>query len=73
MAKTGTATTSVSELRSLPAVELTQQIAQRRTELAGLRRKARQGALEQPHRIRLLRREIARLLTLVREAERPTI
>lgn len=59
--QTGTAS---DELRSLPDAELRQRLADRRAELAVLRVKARQSALEQPHRIRLLKREIAYMLTI---------
>ena len=64
MAQPGESTGTFNELRSLPEAELRQQIAQRRAELATLRVKARQGTLEQPHRVRQLRRNIARMLTI---------
>ncbi|MBI3087563.1 MAG: 50S ribosomal protein L29 [Candidatus Omnitrophica bacterium] len=57
----------VSELRGLPEAELRQRLAQTRQELVTLRLKAKQGALEQPHRIRQMRRDIARMLTTLHE------
>lgn len=54
----------LSELRSLSAPELSQRLTQWRQELRDVRLKAAQGNVEQPHRIRQLRRNIARALTL---------
>ena len=54
----------VNELRSLAAPELSQRLTQWREELRDLRLKAAQGTVEQPHRIRQLRRNIARALTI---------
>lgn len=55
------------ELRAMPANELTQKLTESRAALTLLRLKARQGALEQPHQIRQLRRDIARFLTVLAE------
>lgn len=60
------------ELRALQAPELQQRAAELRRELGNLHLKARQGALEQPHRIRQMKRELARLLTVLGEAQRGT-
>ena len=57
----------VSELRGLPEAELRQRLAQTRQDLVTLRLKAKQGALEQPHRIRQMRRDIARMFTALQE------
>jgi len=57
-----------AELRTTPLGELHNRVAEMRKELAGLRLKARQGAVEQPHRIRLIRRDIARLPTVLAQA-----
>lgn len=57
-------TAILNELRSLPAAELAQRATQWRQELRDLRLKASQGNPEQPHRIRQLRRHIARALTI---------
>lgn len=62
--------THAKEFRATPAAELRQQASQTRRELDALRLKARQGALEQPHRIRQLRRDLARMLTVLNEQER---
>ena len=70
MAEKKTATATVSDLRGLSASELQQRIVQARKDLGGMRLKASQGALEQPHRIRFLRRDIARMLTLIGEQSR---
>ena len=64
MAETTGQKQAVSELRSMPEAELRRRLTERHAELATLRVKARQGALEQPHRIRLLKREIAQMLTI---------
>ena len=47
--------------------ELHQRLAQTRQELFALRLKARQGALEQPHRIQQSKRDIARMMTALRQ------
>ena len=57
----------IGELRAMPEGELQQKLADVRKELRDLRLKARQGQLDQPHRIAFLRRDIARMLTLLRE------
>ncbi len=57
----------IQELRSEAEAELQQRIDQARKELATLRLRGSQGALEQPHQIPLLRRGIARMLTVLRE------
>ncbi len=59
------AMTSMSELQAMPEAELRTRLAEVRKELAALRLRAKQGAVEQPHRIREIRREIARALTLL--------
>lgn len=55
------------DLRPMPEGELRQRVADIRGELVALRLKARSGAVEQPHRIRQMRREVARILTVLRE------
>ncbi len=57
---------SLNELRSLPIPELAQRLTQWRQELRDVRLKASRGNPEQPHRIRQLRRDIARALTIQR-------
>ncbi len=55
------------ELRTVPEPELLQRLRDSRKQLAGLRLQAAQGAIEQPHRIRLVRRELARIQTVLHE------
>ena len=57
--------TSIAELRALGEPELRQRLAQAQQELDTARLKARQGSLEQPHHIRVTRRTIAQLFTLL--------
>ena len=61
--------TRASELRALSDEELAQRLAERRQELFNLRFQAVTGALENTARLRLAKREIARILTVVRERE----
>ena len=58
------------ELRTIPEPELRQKLGEAQKELVTLRVKARQGAVEQPHRIRQVRRDIARLLTVLAQQRR---
>ncbi len=60
----------ISELRGVSDEELTQRIAQARKELGTMRVKAGQGVVEQPHLIPALRRDIAKMLTILNEARR---
>ena len=62
--------THAKEFRALPAAELRQRVAESKKELQTFRIKARQGALEQPHRVRQLRRDVARMLTVLQEGEK---
>ena len=59
------AKTTIAELRGLGEVELRQRLAQAQQDLEKARLKAHQGVLEQPHQIRVTRREIARLFTIL--------
>ena len=63
-------TAILNELRSLPAAELAQRATQWRQELRDRRLKASQGNPEQPHRIRQLRRHIARAMTVRRQQDK---
>ena len=56
-----------SELRVMPEPELRKQLAQTREELTRLSLTAKQGAVEQPHRICQMKRDIARMLTVLTE------
>jgi large subunit ribosomal protein L29 len=55
------------ELRELSDEELEQKLHERRQELFNLRFQAATGALENPARVRLAKREIARILTVRNE------
>ncbi len=61
--------TRASELRSLTDEELAERLAERRQELFNLRFQSVTGALENSARLRLAKREIARILTVVNERD----
>lgn len=57
----------VSELKDLTATELQQRLQDAQKELFNLRVQQSSGQLEKPARIRMLRRDIARLHTVLRQ------
>ena len=57
------------ELRDLTDDELAHRLAERRRELFNLRFQAATGALESTARLKLTKREIARILTVRQERE----
>ena len=57
------------DLRDLTNDELERKLAETRQELFNLRFQAATGALENPARVRLAKREIARILTIRHERE----
>jgi len=61
--------TKPDDLRSLTDEELGSRLAESRRELFNLRFQSTTGALENPARLKLTKREIARLLTIRRERE----
>ena len=61
------ATTKASDLRELSVAELTAKLAEAREEEFRLRFRSATEAIDNPMRFRSVRREIARLLTLLRE------
>jgi large subunit ribosomal protein L29 len=61
--------TRASELRDLTDDELEHRLAERRQELFNLRFQSVTGALENHARLRIAKREIARILTVVNERE----
>ena len=61
--------TTASELRELSDDELEHRLAERRKELFNLRFQSVTGALENSAHLRLAKREIARILTVVNERE----
>lgn len=58
-----------SELRNMTDEELYQKLKDLRTELFNLRFQAITGQLKNPRRIRLVKRDIARVKTIQRERE----
>jgi large subunit ribosomal protein L29 len=61
--------TSAAELRKMNVVEIAQAISDARQEMFNLRLQWSSGQLEDYTRIRQLKKEIARLLTIQREQE----
>jgi large subunit ribosomal protein L29 len=61
--------TRPSELRELTDDELDHRLGERRKELFNLRFQSVTGALENSARLKLTKREIARILTVVNERE----
>ena len=61
--------TRASELRELTDDELEHRLAERRHELFNLRSQSVTGALENSARLKIAKREIARILTVVNERE----
>jgi large subunit ribosomal protein L29 len=61
--------TRPSELRDLTDDELDDRLGERRQELFNLRFQSVTGALENTARLRLTKREIARILTVMTERE----
>ena len=60
------ATRATTDLRALPEADLRAQLDQLRGELWHKRIKLREGALQQTHDLRRLRRQIARVQTALR-------
>ena len=61
--------TRPSELRELSDDELADRLTERRQELFNLRFQSVTGALENPARLKLTKREIARILTVQNERQ----
>ena len=59
----------IKEIRKLSTEEIVKNIETNKEELFNLRFKAATGDLEKPSRIRELRKEIARMKTIIRERE----
>jgi large subunit ribosomal protein L29 len=62
--------TNPHDLRALNDEELARRLAESRRELFNLRFQSATGALENPARLKLTKREIARILTIRTERER---
>jgi len=60
---------TATELRELPDDELRQKLADGKEELFNLRFQIVTGQLDDPRRIKTVKREIARILTVMRERE----
>lgn len=60
---------TATELRELPDDELRQQLAEAKEELFNLRFQVVTGQLDNPRRIKQVKREIAQVLTVMRERE----
>ena len=58
-----------AEIRKLSTEEINKKIAESKEELFNLRMKQATGSLENPSRIRELRKTVARLKTILRERE----
>ncbi len=58
-----------SEIRELSLDEMQGRIGEMKEELFNLRFQHETGQLESPHKLRTIRRDIARLNTLIREFE----
>jgi large subunit ribosomal protein L29 len=57
------------EIRQLPEEEIRSEVEKRRSEIFRLRLRAGSDDVESPGALRRMRREIARLLTILRERE----
>jgi large subunit ribosomal protein L29 len=60
---------TAAELRELPDDELRQKLSESKEELFNLRFQIVTGQLDDPRRIKTVKREIARVLTVLRERE----
>jgi large subunit ribosomal protein L29 len=60
----------LSDLRNLTKDELGLKLTGLKTELFNLRFQAESGRVEKPHRIKQIRKEIARIKTIINEGER---
>ena len=59
----------MAEIRKLTTPELTKKAEENKKELFNLKFSASTGNLEKPHRIKELRREVAKIKTVIRERE----
>ena len=59
----------ISEIRALSPEERKKKLEELRTELIRLRLQAATGTLDNPGKIRAIRKTIARILTVIREEE----
>jgi len=59
----------ISDLKNLTKDELNLKLAALKTELFNLRCQASAGRIEKPHKVKLVRRDIARINTVLKEGE----
>ncbi len=64
-----TATATADELRALPKQDLVDKLREAKEELFNLRFQAATGQLTNNHRLQVVRRDIARIYTVLRERE----
>ena len=64
--------TRATELRNLGDTELVRRLAEAKEELFNLRFQNVTGQLDNPHRLREVRKDIARVLTVMHQRERAT-
>lgn len=57
------------EIRKLSTEDINKKIEENKSELFNLRFAAATGSIEKPHRVSLLRHEVARLKTVLKERE----
>jgi len=57
------------DIRELSEDELTQQLAEMQQEMFNLRMQKSFGQMENPARLRIVRRDLARMKTIIREKE----
>jgi len=60
----------VQEIREMPTEEIRRELTERRRALFNLRFQRETEQLERPAEVRRLRKDIARMLTVIRERER---
>lgn len=58
-----------AEMRQMESAELQEQLGKKREELFRLRLNWYAGSLENPNQMRVVRKDIARILTILRERE----
>jgi large subunit ribosomal protein L29 len=61
--------TAAAELRELPSEELVSKLKEAKAELFNLRVQSATGQLDNNRRLQIVRREIARIYTILRERE----
>ncbi|MDD5449512.1 MAG: 50S ribosomal protein L29 [Candidatus Omnitrophica bacterium] len=60
---------SLEEFKNLTRDELTVKLAGLKTDLFNLRYQAETGRIEKPHRIKQIKRDVARINTILKEGE----